>query len=1047
MNRRHRSAGRVDRARVLRFVFDGVSYEGYPGDTLASALLANGIHHVSTSVNHGRPRGILTAGSEEPTALVRVSAPYVEPMRTATTVELVDGLVAEPLAGRGRLTGPDRARYDAVWAHCDVLVVGGGPAGLSAAVEAVREGARVILVDERPEPGGSALDLGTAFETRDLIADDLAVLRSSAAATVLSRTTALGLYDDGLVTAIQRLTDHLPAGAGGTRQRLWRVRAGRIQLATGWHERPLAFAGNDVPGVMLASAAVSYLHRYGVLVGRRAVVLTTNDTGHAAAATLGAAGMEIATVVDTRDAYPVIEVFGGTRVRGVAVGERRYDADAVLVAGGFSPVLQLYAQAGGRLRFDGARGAMVPDGHRGPVQYVSPLPPPSHVPALQGGYVDLQRDVTVADVARARDAGLRSVEHVKRYTTAGTAHDQGKTSGFLTALAAGTGLELTTSRPPYVPVLFAALAGRDRGALFDPVRQTAAHDAHVALGAVFENVGQWRRARYYPRDGESMDEAVRRECRSARSSVAVMDASTLGKIELVGPDAGEFLDRLYTNVISTLAVGAIRYGVMCGVDGMVFDDGTVARLADDRFLVTTTTGNAARVLDWMEEWLQTEWPDLRVWCTSVTERWSTIAVVGPHARTLLPATTHSLPFMRWQDAVVAGLPARVCRISFSGELAYEVSVAWSSGAALWDAFVGAGATPYGTETMHVLRAEKGYPIIGQDTDGTVTPHDLGLGWAVSTRKAHFLGKRSLARPDTSRPDRKHLVGVLPDDPSLRLPEGSHLVADGVPVGHVTSSYHSAALGRSFALALLTSGRHRHGERLHATLLDGAGLRTTSVTVTSPVLYDPDNTRRDGDAPEAVVSLPDARPAASPFAAFADRFAAVADRTGGGVRIAEVPLGAQLTVRGPAPMPPNTTIVTATHTALWLGPDETLLVSPAGGDLPRPPDDAWSVVDTSAARVAIAVAGPHARRLLAFGCALDLRPDRFGAGGCAQTHVARTQALLWHRADDEYLLVVRPSFGPYLADWLVDASAGLSTAATIDQPYGQFSPDEHTRMKT
>ena len=1037
---RHKSAGRVDRDQVRRFVFDGVTHTGYAGDTLASALLANGIHHVSTSVNHGRPRGILTAGSEEPTAIVRVSAPYVEPMRTATTVELVDGLVAEPLAGRGRLTGPDEARYDAVWAHCDVLVVGGGPAGLSAAVDAVRDGARGIVVDEGPELGGSAHDLGTAFETRDLIADDLAFLRAKARrdVTLLTRTTALGVYDHGFVPAIQRLTDHLPIGAGGTRQRLWRIRAGRILLATGWHERPLAFAGNDVPGVMLASAAVRYLHRYGVLVGRRAVVVTTNDTGHAAAATLAAAGIEIATVVDTREAYPLIEVFGETRVRGVAVGAHRYEVDAVLVAGGFSPVLQLYGQAGGRLRFDEALGAMVPDGHPGPVEYVSPLPPPSHLPGPQGGYVDLQRDVTVADVARATGAGLRSVEHVKRYTTAGTAHDQGKTSGFLTALTAGTGVELTTFRPPYVPVLFAALAGRDRDPLFDPVRQTSAHDAHVALGAVFDNVGQWRRARYYPRDGESMDEAVRRESVAARTAVAILDASTLGKIEVVGPDAGEFLDRLYTNVISTLAVGAIRYGVMCGVDGMVLDDGTVARLADDRFLVTTTTGNAARVLDWMEEWSQTEWPDLRVWCTSVTEQWSTVAVVGPHARTLLPPSVHRLPFLRWQDTVVAGLPARVCRISFSGELAYEVSVAWSAGAALWNAFVAAGATPYGTETMHVLRAEKGYPIIGQDTDGTVTPHDLGLGWAVSTTKADFLGKRSLARPDTSRPDRKHLVGVLTDDPSLRLPEGSHLVADGAPVGHVTSSYHSATLGRSFALALLTSGKHRHGERLHATLLDGTGLRTTAVTVTSPVFYDPHNTRRDGDPPGTVVPLPDPPtdpPAdpnacfAAPFACFAAPFAAVADRTGDSVRIVDVPLGGQLTVRGPAPMPPNTTIVTATHTALWLGPDETLLVSPPGG-VPAAPQRAWSVVDTSQARVAIAVLGSHARQLLAFGCAVDLRPDRFDVGGCVQTHVARTQALVWRRADDEYVLVVRPSLARYLAAWLVDAAAGLSAAADV-----------------
>lgn len=1070
MSYRHASAGLVDRGRVRRFVFDGVSYEGYAGDTLASALLANGIGYVSTSVTHGRPRGILTAGSEEPSALVRIRAPYVEPVRPATAVELVDGLVAEPIAGRGRLGDPDDARYDAVYAHCDLLVVGAGPAGLATAAEAVRAGERVILADEHPDLGGSALDLGSPADIADLIGDDLALVHGSAAdlteaasrgesvagsgdTTLLTRTTVTGIYDGTYAVAVQRLTDHLPARGGGTRQRVWRIRAGRIALATGWHERPLAFEGNDLPGVMLASAAVRYLQRYGVLVGRRAVMVTTNDAGHAAAATLSAAGLAIETIVDTRDAYPRIEVFGETAVHGVAVGEARYDADAVLVAGGFSPALQLYAQAGGRLRYDEALGAMVPDGCARAVTYVSPLPPSSHVPVPQGGYVDLARDVTVADVRSAVGLGLRSVEHVKRYTTAGTGPDQGRTSALLVsaavadALGAPTGAVGTTSaRPPYAPVLFAALAGRDRGALLDPVRETALHDQHVALGAVFENVAQWRRARYYPHAGESMDDAVRRECRAARGSVAMMDASTLGKIEVVGPDAAEFLDRLYTNVISSLAVGAVRYGVMCGLDGMVLDDGTVARLASERFLVTTTTGNAARILDWMEEWLQTEWPSLRVWCTSVTEQWATVALVGPSASTVLATlwpSFASFGFMTWRSGVVAGLPARVCRISFSGELAYEINVAWSSAPALWAALLSLGVTPYGTETMHVLRAEKGYPIIGQDTDGTVTPFDLGLGWAVSKKKADFVGKRSLSRPDTARPDRKQLVGLLPVDVSLRLPEGSHLVsADGAPLGHVTSSYYSEALGRTFALALLTSGTQRIGAVVDATLLDGAGLRTVPATVVSPVLYDPDNLRRNGNPAaqpggdaastgEADFSPADAernaaenRPAVAtpPVDALAPwfaRFEAVTARTDGRLRLAAFPLGGQLTVRAESTLAPNATAVDAGRTALWLGPNETLLI----GDGPVTGD---AVVDVSAARVAIAVAGPLARRLLAFGCALDLHPSTFPPGSCAQTTVARAQVIIWHPTDDDYRLLVRPSLARYLSDWLVDAADGLDS---------------------
>ncbi|MER5451533.1 sarcosine oxidase subunit delta family protein [Streptomyces sp. NPDC002764] len=924
--------------RTLTFTFDGIAYQGVEGDTLASALLANGIIAAATSIKLGRPRGIFSAGVEEPNAVVQIEEPFPEPMLPATTVELYDGLVATSLSGQGRLaTTPDPARYDAVHDHCDLLIVGAGPAGLAAAAAAARSGARVVLADDGPELGGSLRGTG---ELLDWVAETTALLDAAPEVKVLRRTTVFGYYDDNHLLAVERRTNHLGAAAPPhvARERVHRIRARRVVLATGAHERSLAFADNDRPGVMLAASARTYVNRHGVLPGRHAVVLTTNDSAYAAALDLHAAGVGISAIVDTRTdpgewaeraraagievlpGHAVVGTDGEARLTAVTVapygqtvGEREFAADLLLVSGGWNPVAHLFSQAGGRLRYDDELGTFVPDTCRQAVEVAGsasgvldlagvlaqgaaagaraleaegytpetprlPRPPAQPratppmrvftVPGRAGAprFVDLQRDVTVDDLSRATGAGLRSVEHTKRYTTAGTANDQGRTSG---VLASGVVAELlgvdvstlgtTTFRPPYTPVSFAALAGRDRGALSDPVRTTALHEWHVGHGALFENVGQWKRPWYYPRDGEDMESAVLRECAAAREGVAFMDASTLGKIDVQGPDAGVFLDLLYTNMMSTLKVGMIRYGVMCRPDGMVFDDGTVIRLAPDRFLVTTTTGNAAAVLDWMEEWLQTEWPELRVHCTSVTEQWATVALVGPRSRAVLGSLAPQLavanddfPFMAWRETTVAGIEARVCRISFSGELAYEINVSPWDALALWEALYEAGTpygiTPYGTETMHVLRAEKGYPIVGQDTDGTVTPQDLGMSWVVSKKKPDFLGKRSYARADAVRPDRKHLVGLLPEDPAAFLPEGTHLVADSVlpapPVpmlGHVTSSYRSAALGRTFALALVKGGRDRIGERLYAPVGD----RLVAVTVASPVLYDPEGARRDG----------------------------------------------------------------------------------------------------------------------------------------------------------------------------------------------------------
>ncbi|MFD4676024.1 2Fe-2S iron-sulfur cluster-binding protein [Lentzea sp. NPDC058450] len=940
------TGGSIDRNTLLRFTFNGVEYTGHPGDTLASALLAQGVHSLGSSVKLGRPRGVVAAGSEDPTSLVQVEAPFSEPMLLATTVELYDGLVARGLSGQGRLSSePDPARYDAKHEHCDVLVVGAGPAGLVAALTAARAGARVVLVDEQNQAGGALLGVDEYLDDRpsaEWVADVVAELKSTPGVLVLERTTAFGMYQDGFVLALQKRTDHLgfAAPASVARQRVWRIRTRQTVLATGAHERPVVFADNDRPGIMLASSARTFLHRYGVLPGSRAVVFTTNDSAYCAAIDLAESGVDIALIVDARAEAParlatectargievraghaVVGTEGDARVSGAHVGVlgdtstpvATIPCDTLLVSGGWNPVVSLFSQARGTLRYDSELGAFVP-GETLPTVRVAgsatgeldltactrqgrdagaeaaqaagftsggqvPLPASDSRCTARSGlvlwrvpgsddtsFVDLQRDSTVADVLRATGAGLRSLEHIKRYTTIGTAHDQGKTSGMIAAgiVAEALGVELgeqrpTTFRPPFTSVSFAALAGRDRGELHDPVRVTSIHPWHVEHGALFENVGQWKRPWYYPLPGEDLHTAVLRECKATRESVGMMDGSTLGKIDVQGKDAGKFLDMLYTNLMSTLKVGKIRYGVMCGVDGMVIDDGTVIRVGEERYIVTTTTGNAAKILDWMEEWLQTEWPHLDVHCTSVTEHWATIPLVGPKSRDVLAAVAPDLDvsneafeFMTWHDTTVAGVPARVCRISFSGELAYEINVTGWHGLTVWKALMEAGEpygiTPYGTETMHVLRAEKGYPIIGQETDATVTPQDLGMSWAVSKKKPDFIGKRSFARAENNRSDRKQLVGLLPVDPAVLLPEGSQIVeTDRLPeppvrmLGHVTSSYPSAALGRTFALALVRSGHERIGETLYVPVEDAL----VPVTVTESVLYDKEGARRDG----------------------------------------------------------------------------------------------------------------------------------------------------------------------------------------------------------
>ncbi|WP_193101389.1 glycine cleavage T C-terminal barrel domain-containing protein [Brevibacterium aurantiacum] len=963
----------IDRTRPVSFRVEGTQYSGFAGDTIASALIAAGRIDCGNSTYLGRARGVLSAGIEESNALVRVKGripgDVSESMLPATRVPITEGLEADYLAGLGILDpGQDGLVYEHKHVHTDVLVIGAGPAGLAAAREAGKTGARTLLLDDRAAPGGSLLS--SSSETIDgvpaseWIASTVASFAEAEELTYRANTTVFGSYDSNYFVALEDRTLELVENGGesaqgstrsrpGTRQRVWHIRAQQVVLATGAHERPIVFADNDRPGIMLASAVRTYLNRFGVAAGQSVAIAATNDSAYELLADLHAAGIEVPAIIDSRTTASAMAesvardtgtrlilgsavsdtagegpagrisqvTVSGLDVDGVATGESEViDVDLLAVAGGFSPVIHLHGQRKGPIEWRKDIAAFVPSrpvrdqftvgavngdysleaalkqgaeaGHAAAKRtgFAGPLDIPAAEPmtyaparplwlvtsadddhtALTTHFIDFQRDQTVADVQRAMGAGMRSVEHIKRYTSISTGGDQGKTSAVnaIGAIATVLGesdlgaVGHTTFRAPFAPVPFAALAGRRKGELFDPARITSIHPWHVDHGAEFEDVGQWKRPWYYPQDGEDMDAAVLRECKAVRESVGFQDASTLGKIEIRGTDAGAFLGQIYTNGFAKLKVGKGRYGLMCKPDGMIFDDGVTLRVAEDRYYMTTTTGGAATVLEWLEEWHQTEWPDLDVVFTSVTEQWSTVAVAGPRSRDViaklaphLDVSNEAFEFMGFRETTLAGgIPARICRISFSGELAFEINVENFYGLAVWEAVAEAGAefdiTPYGTETMHVLRAEKGFIIVGQDTDGTVTPQDAGMEWIVSKLK-DFIGKRSYSRIDTAREDRKHLVGVLPVDGTTRLAEGAQLITSGTPItpeagpvpmiGHVTSSYISPSMDRPFGLAMVENGRNRTGEIIQSPV----GGTLVDVEITSPVFYDPEGNRRDG----------------------------------------------------------------------------------------------------------------------------------------------------------------------------------------------------------
>jgi sarcosine oxidase subunit alpha len=795
----------------------------------------------------------------------------------------------------------DPDSYDATYAHCDVLIVGAGPAGIDAALEAAATRKKVFLLDEQDELGGGVLADPALW---NWLAESLKDLAANPNVTLLARTTAFGFYHDNFVGAVERLTDHLAEPGNGAREKLWRIRAGEVVLAQGAIERPLVFEGNDVPGVMLASAARTWLYRHGVAVGRNVAVMATHDSGWNDAFALAKSGVAIAAIVDLRaevdpalfatanelgirveTGSAVIGVSGRHAVKGIEVADasganrRRISCDALLMAGGWTPSVHLWSHSLGKLDWSEEWGAYLPGKANENVRcvgacagkwnfgkgvHVGQLPTPRD-PATIKAFVDFQNDVTAKDIALAIREGMKSVEHIKRYTTNGMATDQGKTSNLNALQLASAALDrpvqaigLTTFRPPYTPQTFGALAGNAKDALFQPTRKTPIDPWAESQGAVFEPVAQWRRARYFPQGGEDMHAAVNRECLAVRNGVGIFDASTLGKIEVVGPDAAEFLNRMYTNPWKALEPGRCRYGLLLREDGFITDDGVSARMAPDRFHLTTTTGGAARVLNMMEDYLQTEWPDLNVWLTSTTEQWAVIALQGPRAREVIAPLVEGIdlspdafPHMAVREGAICGVPTRLFRVSFTGELGFEINVPAAYGRhvweQVWEAGQAHGITPYGTETMHVLRAEKGFIIVGQDTDGTVTPFDAGLDWAVGKKKPDFVGKRSLERPDIVASGRKQLVGLLTDDPNVVLEEGAQIVADpkqSVPmtmIGHVTSSYWSATLGRSIAMALVQGGQERMGETLYVPMPD----RTIAAKVSGMIFYDPKGERLNG----------------------------------------------------------------------------------------------------------------------------------------------------------------------------------------------------------
>ena len=989
------SGGQINRNESISFKFNGKTFYGFNGDTLASALLANGVHLVGRSFKYHRPRGIFTSGVEEPNALVQIikDKGKTDPNIRATQIEIYEGLNAvsqncwpsvkfdfnsinnlfSPIipsgfyyktfmwpvnlwekyelfirraAGLGRSpTEKDPDIYDHKYYHCEVLIVGSGPAGLIAAKAAVKEGKKVLLVDERPNFGGN-LNFANKDHNKinklsplEWIDKTCLELQNNKNIKMLNRTSVASYHNYNYLIMMQSLTDHLPDKdkKGKIRQRLWKVRAKKVILATGSIERPMIFDCNDRPGIMLSSAVRKYVNSYGVKCGNNVALFTNNDDAYETAITLHDKGVKIKGIIDLREKSngnlpkkcnemgikilwksTVVSTKGYKKINKIhvmnlskdnssVIGNKiKIECDLLCVSGGYTPAVHLFTQSGGKLTYNEQKYYFHPktnksnqisigscNGTFGLKNIITEsqnktneflnincsekfnvlesngndfeniwLLPSDKISGKTKSFVDYQNDSTANDIKLALREGFKSIEHVKRYTTTGMATDQGKIGNMhaLGIVSDVTNTKLgelgtTTFRPPYTPLTFGALVGRNVGQFFDIIRKTPMHNWHEKNNAKFENVGQWKRAWYYPINNENMYDAVQRESKAARTKAGILDASTLGKIDIQGSDASEFLNRVYTNAWNKLAIGKCRYGLMLNDDGMVYDDGVTTRLDENHYIMTTTTGGAATVMGKLEDFLQTEWPELKVYLTSVTDHFATVSVCGPHSKKILEKVVKNIdysdkifPHMSYKDGLVDKIKCRVMRISFTGELSYEINIQANYGQSVWEKCMEAGEefgiTPYGTEAMHLLRAEKGFIIVGQETDGTVTPVDLQMDWIVSKKKYDFIGKRSLYRSDTMRKDRKHYVGLLTKDPKEVLEEGAQIVAEveNKPpmnmVGHVTSSYYSPNLNKSIALAVVKNGKKLKGKKLYVPMPN----KIIEVTVSDTIFLDKEGNR-------------------------------------------------------------------------------------------------------------------------------------------------------------------------------------------------------------
>ncbi|MDC1242603.1 sarcosine oxidase subunit alpha family protein [Amylibacter sp.] len=1003
MSTRLSKGGRlIDRSKSVEFTFDGKRLNGYEGDTLASALLANNQRLVGRSFKYHRPRGIVASGPEEPNALVGLGAgSKFEPNQRATTTELFVGLhsksqnawpslefdigginrimsrvfpagfyyktfifprfawkhIFEPFirkaAGLGAApTEKDADKYEYFYAHVDVLIIGGGSSGLAAALEVGRSGAKVLVLEQKNTWGGRAPVDGVVIDnekSEEWINKALAELESMPNVSLKNRTMGAGVYDHGWATGYESLTDHMPSKVG-PRQRLWRIRATKILTTTGAIERPLSFAGNDLPGVMLAGSVRDYIVDFGTSCGDIMVLATNNDDAYRTAIAQCEVGLKVAIILDARSnvtgelpnkarsmgirvetGMAISKVKGSKGVSGVSIclqaGEgipiEEIKCDVVAMSGGWSPIVHLWSHCGGKLNWDNDNAMFRPDADRPPlgadgsgfvivggsangylkaddsikdaisqgkivakqvgfkpiksknitvdveaeaeIEQIWQMPQGMSVKLQAKTFLDYQNDVKVSDVRLAAREGYESVEHTKRYTTLGMATDQGKLSNIngLAILADSLNAEIpnvgtTTFRPPYHPISMGSIAGDARGELFKPIRKSPIHNWIEANGGFFEPVADWRRPYCFQQNDEPVKDAVKREILNTRTNVGLLDASTLGKIIVKGPDAGKFLDMLYTNLMSNLKIGHCRYGLMCTENGFLSDDGVVARLDENTYLCHTTSGGSDRIHAWMEEWLQTEWWDWKVYTANVTEQYAQIAVVGPNSRKLLEklggmdVSPEALPFMRFTEGTLGGIKVRPFRISFSGELSYEIAVSASDGQAFWNICMEAGKEfgiqPYGTECLHVMRAEKGFIMIGDETDGTVIPQDLNMQWAISKKKDDFLGKRAHLRSHMSDPSRWKLVGLKTVDPYVIIPDGAYATDgkirdSGVKnmIGRVTSTYFSPTLNRSIAMGLVEFGPDRMGEIIDFPTLDG---KIIKAEICNQVFLDPEGERQN-----------------------------------------------------------------------------------------------------------------------------------------------------------------------------------------------------------